>query len=245
MKAALESENICHSFGRGELAQPVLRGISVSFAPGDVCVLMGPSGSGKTTLLSILGCLLTPTSGKLAIDGKVIDPSARVTLCNLRRYRLGFVFQHAQLLPFLTVAENLAVTGRNAGLSGKWLGKRIEVLLDRLGIAESRHKKPAQLSGGQRQRAAIARAVLHSPPILLADEPTAALDWNTGQAAIQLLIEQAKSEGAMLLTVTHDSRLLPLFARQFHIADGRLTEQTGRPMVLPIESGPLSEESRP
>jgi putative ABC transport system ATP-binding protein len=146
-------------------------------------------------------------------------------LTGLRRVHLGFVFQHAQLLPFLTVSENLKVVGRNAGFPPKSLVVRIEELLERLGIAGMRHKKPDHLSGGQRQRVAIARAVLHRPSILLADEPTAALDWHHGQEAVRLLVDQAQTEGAMLLTVTHDTRLLPMFRRVLRIEGGRLTEE--------------------
>jgi len=138
------------------------------------------------------------------------------------------VFQHAQLLPFLTVTENLEVVGRNAGLSPKVLTQRIDELLERLGIGNLRAKRPAQLSSGQRQRVAIARAVLHRPPVLLADEPTAALDWHHGEEAIRLLVEQAQAEAAMLLTVTHDARLAPLFNRVLRIEGGKLFEESCR-----------------
>ncbi|HEY7422855.1 MAG TPA: ABC transporter ATP-binding protein, partial [Gemmataceae bacterium] len=180
---------------------------------------------GKTTLLSILGCMLKPSAGALKVCGESVDWRSPRRLTHFRRVRLGFVFQQARLLPFLTVAENLEVVGRNAGLSAQRLADRIDELLERLGIASMRHKKPGHLSGGQRQRVAIARAVLHRPAILLADEPTAALDWQHGEEAVRLLVEQAQTEGAMLLTVTHDSRLLPLFRRILRIEDGQLFEE--------------------
>jgi putative ABC transport system ATP-binding protein len=224
MAPVLECQVIRHVFGRGEIADEVLRGVTVAFERGETCVLMGPSGSGKTTLLSILGCLLTPTSGELVLDGQQVDFTARGVLRRLRRAKIGFVFQHAQLLPFLTITENLEVVGRNAGLSARALAIRIGDLLDRLGIATTRHRKPGQLSGGQRQRAAIARAVLQQPSILVADEPTAALDWHHGQEAVRLLVEQAQEEGAMLLAVTHDARLVPMFNRRLHIREGCLYE---------------------
>jgi ABC-type lipoprotein export system ATPase subunit len=226
MGTILECENLHHTYGRGEVAESVLAGVSASFAVGEVCVLIGPSGSGKTTLLSILGCMLRPTAGDLRMCGEKVDWRSPSRLTHLRRIHLGFVFQHAQLLPFLTVAENLEVVGRNAGLSFRTLADRIEELLERLGIAAMRHKKPDHLSGGQRQRVAIARAVLHHPSILLADEPTAALDWHHGQEAVRLLVEQAQVEGAMLLTVTHDTRLLPMFGRVLRIEGGRLFEES-------------------
>ena len=224
MRPILECRDIRHVFGEGTLAEQVLCGVDVAFQPGEVCVLMGPSGSGKTTLLSILGCLLTPTAGQLFLDGRVIDHCSKGLLGRLRRDKIGFVFQHAQLLPFLSVTDNLKIVGRNAGLSARMLDKQIDELLERLGIGNMRAKRPAQLSSGQRQRVAIARALLHHPPILLADEPTAALDWHHGEEAIRLLVEQAQAEGAMLLTVTHDARLVPMFNRRLHIREGCLYE---------------------
>jgi ABC-type lipoprotein export system ATPase subunit len=226
MGTVLQCEEVHHTYGRGEVAESVLLGVSAKFAAGEVCVMMGPSGSGKTTLLSILGCMLKPSAGKLKLCGESVDWGFRRRLTHFRRIHLGFVFQQAQLLPFLTVAENLEVVGRNAGLSPKALADRIEELLERLGIAALRHKKPDHLSGGQRQRVAIARAVLHRPSILLADEPTGALDWHHGQEAVRLLVEQAQAEGAMLLTVTHDTRLLPMFGRVLRIEGGRLSEES-------------------
>jgi putative ABC transport system ATP-binding protein len=224
MQPILECIDVRHTFGQGELAENVLRGISASFEATQTCVLMGPSGSGKTTLLSILGCLLTPTSGQLMLQGNKVDFTARGSLGRLRRDKIGFVFQHAQLLPFLTVAENLELIGRNAGLSSQMLEQRVGELLERLEIAAMKHKRPDQLSGGQRQRVAVARALLTRPPVLLADEPTASLDWQHGEAAVRLLVEQARAEGALLLAVTHDARLLPLFNRHLSISEGRLLE---------------------
>jgi putative ABC transport system ATP-binding protein len=220
----LECRRIGHVFGAGALGETVLRDVSLAFAAGERCVLMGPSGSGKTTLLSILGCLLSPTSGELILDGERVNHERPGSLSALRRQKIGFVFQHAQLLPFLSLYENLAIVGRNSGLQGDDLKLRLNDLLERLGIAELRKKLPHQASGGQRQRFAIARAVLHRPAILLADEPTAALDWQNGEAAVRLLVEQAQREGTLLITVTHDARLLPLFERTLHIANGQVAE---------------------
>jgi putative ABC transport system ATP-binding protein len=226
MGTVLQCDNVHHTYGKGEVAESVLVGVSASFVAGEGCVLMGPSGSGKTTLLSVLGCMLKPTAGEVKVCGERVDWRSPRRLTYFRRVHLGFVFQHAQLLPFLTVAENLEVVGRNAVLSPKALAARIEELLERLGIAAMRHKKPEHLSGGQRQRVAIARAVLHRPSILLADEPTAALDWHHGEEAVRLLVEQAQAEGAMLLTVTHDTRLLPMFGRVLGIRGGQLFEES-------------------
>jgi ABC-type lipoprotein export system ATPase subunit len=228
MIPVLTCDNVSHTFGFREAAEAVLRDVSLSFFPRETCVLMGPSGSGKTTLLSILGCLLAPSAGRLWLAGEPVAFDAPARLARLRRERLGFVFQQAQLLPFLTVAENLETAGRNAGLSSKVLIRRVDELLQRLDISRTRHKRPDQMSGGQRQRAAIARALLHCPPIILADEPTAALDWHHGEAAVRLLVEQAQAECSFLLVVTHDARLLPLFGRHLSIADGFVREVTAQ-----------------
>lgn len=218
----LIADRLAKTYGQGDLAELALREVSLELAVEQSCVLLGPSGSGKTTLLSILGCLLTPTAGELSIAGNRVRFNRPSELIELRRRSLGFVFQHAQLLPFLTVEDNLRVVAVNAGLSRAATAARISDLTARLGVASYRRRKPAALSGGQRQRVAIARALLHRPAIILADEPTAALDWENGQAAIRLLIAQAKAESALLIVVTHDTRLVPLFDRVLHMESGRL-----------------------
>jgi putative ABC transport system ATP-binding protein len=186
-------------------------------------VLLGPSGSGKTTLLSVLGCLLRPSSGEVRLAGERVEYGRPAALALMRRRRIGFVFQHAQLLPFLSVEENVALVGRNLGLSTAETARRIGLLFARLDIEGLRGKRPHEVSGGQRQRVAIARALLHRPPVLLADEPTAALDWQHGEAAVRLLAGQAREEGALLIVVTHDTRLLPMFDRVLRIEGCRLT----------------------
>lgn len=186
-------------------------------------MLLGPSGSGKTTFLSIVGCLLSPTSGIVEFAGSQVDYTKKTLLTRLRRTQIGFVFQHAQLLPFLSVFENLSIVGRNAGLYAKDTRKRILMLLDQLGMSHYAHRKPDDLSGGQRQRVSIARAVLHRPRLILADEPTAALDWENGQAATRLLIEQARNDSAILIVVSHDTRLCTIFDRTIHLESGQLS----------------------
>jgi putative ABC transport system ATP-binding protein len=225
MGAVLECRGISKVYSSGPLAERVLKDVSLALDRGQTCALVGPSGSGKTTLLSILGCLLAPTAGELRIDGYPVNPGSRRLLDELRRLRIGFVFQQAQLLPFLSIEENLQIIGRNSGIGEVDLDHRILDLAGRLGIECLLDRKPEQASGGQRQRAAIARALIHSPPIILADEPTAALDWRNGESVIRLLIEQARVERALLLTVTHDTRLLRFFDRVFQLEDGRLVER--------------------
>ena len=222
MVAALSCHNLTKSYGRGAQAETALSDVSLSFEPEESCLLLGPSGSGKTTLLSILGCLLNPSSGRVEIGGQEVNFGSGAALGALRRKLIGFVFQHAQLLPFLSVQANLSIVADNSGMPSREARRRIATLLERLGIATYAHRKPGDLSGGQRQRVAVARAILHHPRIVLADEPTAALDWENGQIAVSMLIEQTKSEQALLLTVTHDTRLIELFDRVIYLDSGKV-----------------------
>lgn len=222
MVASIACHNLTKTYGRGSQSETALTDVSLSFRASESCIMLGPSGSGKTTLLSVLGCLLSPSSGGVDFNGAPVDYNASSVLTRLRRTQIGFVFQHAQLLPFLSVHENLAIVAKNAGLQPRDAARRLAALLERLGIAEYTHRKPGELSGGQRQRVAIARAVLHRPKIILADEPTAALDWENGQAAMRLLVEQAKEDEAVLIAVTHDTRLIDLFDRVIHLESGRV-----------------------
>ncbi len=221
----MSCRGITKSYGSGEMLEQVLKPVDLDFFQGQASVLIGPSGSGKTTLLSILGCLLAPSEGQLLIENGSVNFSDKSSLTEVRRQKLGFIFQHAQLLPFLSIEENLALIGLNAGMHKDDVKQRLDNLLERLELLPMRLKYPSQLSGGQRQRVAIARALLHRPSIVLADEPTAALDWNTGKTVVELLLEQARREQAVLVVVTHDTRMLPLFDRILSIADGMLTEQ--------------------
>jgi putative ABC transport system ATP-binding protein len=220
----LACTSLSKTYGQGQLAEQALSEVTLAFEPGQTCVLLGPSGSGKTTLLSILGCLLTPSSGEVSIEGATVDLNSRRKLQNLRRTKIGFVFQQAHLLPFLNAEGNLRAVARNAGLSHAQSAARIAELGERLNIGAYLHRKPGELSGGQRQRVAIARALLHRPPIILADEPTSALDWQNGQLATDLLIEQAIAARAVLVTVTHDTRLLDRFQRVLRVDCGRVYE---------------------
>ena len=224
MIAVLECKAIRHTYGCGDMAVPVLKGVDLKVGAGECAVLCGPSGSGKTTLLSIAGCLLTPDEGSLVIGGEEAGKSGPEEMVRLRREKIGFVFQHAHLLPFLSVWENLEIVGRNAGLGQEEREQRITGLLERLDMETHRDKKAAVLSGGQRQRVAVARALLHRPVVVLADEPTAALGWEIGQVVVDLLTLHAKEEGAGLLVVTHDMRLLPKFDRVFEMEGGSVRE---------------------
>lgn len=220
----LECTKLSKTYGYGELKESVLTDVSLFFQQGDTALLLGPSGSGKTTLLSIFGCLLSPSSGELYIGGKLVNFKKKGELGNIRRHKIGFVFQHAQLLPFLNIEENLKLVGINAGLDRNEAASRANTLLSQLGVYQTRKKQPKHLSGGQRQRVAIARALINRPPIILADEPTAALDWKSASIAVDLLIEQCAREQSVLITVTHDTRLIEKFGRVLNIQSGILQE---------------------
>ena len=224
MTTILACHRISKTYGHGALAETALKEVSLQFCQGETVLLLGPSGSGKTTLLSILGCLLTPSEGEVEIEGVTVPRTSPGRLVSIRRDKIGFVFQHAQLLPFLSVADNLKIVGKNIGLNGADTKLRINSLTTRLGLAPYLHRKPSDLSGGQRQRVAIARALVLRPVILLADEPTAALDWTNGQIVIDLLIEQARAAKSVLIVVTHDTRLIKLFDRVLHVDSGRVHE---------------------
>jgi ABC-type antimicrobial peptide transport system, ATPase component len=221
----LECSNLRKSYKSGEdHSEEILHGISMTISRDDCAILLGPSGSGKTTLLSILGCLLRPTSGELSVDGEVVDFSSVDGLTERRRAKIGFVFQHANLLPFLSVQENLVTVGRNAGVPQSHLRQKIDDLLNTLGLQGAAMKFPSQLSGGQRQRVALGRALVHSPSVILADEPTASLDWETGTIVTEMLINRARELRAALIVVTHDTRLIPRFNRVLRMESGNVIE---------------------
>lgn len=219
---AMRCRQIGKQFGRGDASFTVLRDVTFSLARGECCALLGPSGSGKTTLLSIMGCLLAPSHGEVLLEGQRIDFDRQDMLTKLRRNRIGYVFQQAQLMPFLSVWENLHVVGRNAGIASAKLCSRIEELAHALGIESRLGHNSEYLSGGERQRVAVARALLHAPSILLADEPTGALDAEQGRHVARLLTDQARQRDAALVVVTHDERIMDLFDRVAYIESGSI-----------------------
>jgi putative ABC transport system ATP-binding protein len=203
-------------------ASPVLVDVSLELARGDTAVVFGPSGSGKTTLLSILGCLQSPTTGEVRLGEDVVDFGDGEALASTRRTKLGFVFQQARLLPFLTVADNVRLVAENAGLDSTETRRRLESLADALQIAPLLHRKPSGLSGGESQRVAIARALVHRPTVVLADEPTAALDWRLRDGVVRLLLHHAETSGATVVMVTHDESMAGLFRRVLRLERGVL-----------------------
>jgi lipoprotein-releasing system ATP-binding protein len=227
--ARVKLEQITKEFPtRGE-PLVILREVSLELAADQSVAIMGPSGSGKSTLLNIVGTLEPPTSGRVLFDGQ--DPALldEPSLAAFRNRQVGFVFQDHHLLPQCTVMENVLVPTIAAGATRQEDRDRAARLLDRVGLGGRLDHRPAELSGGERQRAAIARALIRRPVLLLADEPTGNLDHTNATAVARLLLELQKEEGTLLVVVTHSSELAGLMRRRFLLDDGRLRETTVKP----------------
>ncbi len=216
----LEATDVTKTFREGQESVSVLKGASLDLARGEIVALEGPSGSGKTTFLTILGCMLTPTSGRVAIDGREVDPTRPERLPSFRRSSIGFVFQQFNLFPALTAAENVEYALNLKGLRGKTARAEAARVLDAVGLSDRARFLPRDLSGGQKQRVAIARALAGTSPIILADEPTANLDSQVGTQILELFRELAKREDRALLIVTHDPKVRAVADRVVQIRDG-------------------------
>lgn len=216
------AEDLLMTYGRGAGAVRALNGVSVALRPGELLLIVGPSGSGKTTLLQILGALIRPTSGSVSVGGRPIDGLSSGARARLRLEFFGFVFQGSNLIPTLTAWENVAVALDLNRIRGREAERRSRALLDEVGLSNRAGAYPAELSGGQRQRVAVARAVAANPPVILADEPTAALDSASGWQVIELLRGPAVRQGRAVVIVTHDNRLLAAGDRVIALADGRI-----------------------
>lgn len=215
-------------FGEGETRVDALRDVNLEVSPGQVVALLGPSGSGKTTLLNVIGCILEPSSGRVELDGEVVYDGRwlRSDLRRLRLEKVGFIFQFHNLLPFLNSTDNVAVVLNLAGYPAAEAKRRAVELLDYLEVAHRKDAMPASLSGGEAQRVAIARALANRPRIILADEPTAALDSQRAAIVMDLLRKVATEQDAAILAVTHDEKIFDRFDRIFHLRDGRLETET-------------------
>jgi len=220
--AVLEGRNLTKTYNEGRHAVPVLRGVSLSVARGEVVALVGPSGSGKTTLLCILGCLLTPTGGHLRIDGQAVDARRPERLREVRRRSIGFVFQQFNLFPSLTARENVEYALNLKGLRGVKARREADRVLDAVGLGDRKDFPPRELSGGQRQRVAVARAIAGPAAVILADEPTGNLDSENGALVLAMFRDLARSESRALLIVTHDPLVHSIADRIVRIRDGRL-----------------------
>src|SRR5215831_3836755 len=221
----IAAEGLGKIYREGTAELRALQGVDLEVRAGELTLLMGPSGSGKTTLLSILGCILRASDGKLEILGEDVGSLPESELPRIRREAIGFVFQGFNLFPTLTAAENVALALDVRGIRGAAGQKRGEELLAEVGLAQKARSFPADLSGGQKQRVAIARALAGDPPILLADEPTAALDSTSGRTVIELLQRLAHKHGRAVMMGTHDPRVLSFGDRIIHLEDGRILKE--------------------
>jgi putative ABC transport system ATP-binding protein len=217
----LEVRDVRTTFEEGAQKVEVLKGISTGVAAGEVVVLEGPSGSGKTTLLSIMGCILTPTSGEVRVAGRAVGGDSHA-LRDVRRRSIGFVFQQYNLFPALSALENVEYSLNVKGVPSPRAREMAREALERVGLGPRLHFLPRDLSGGQKQRVAIARALAGSPPVILADEPTANLDSAAGTQVLDLFRALAKEDGRGLVVVTHDPQVRAVADRVIAIRDGRL-----------------------
>jgi len=219
--ALIELRDIRRIYRMGTQEVRALDGITLDIRQGDYASIIGPSGSGKSTLMHLLGCLDTPTSGTLTIDGVDASRASATRLARIRNEKIGFVFQSFNLLPKLTVLENVELPLVYAGLGGGARRKKALAALEAVGLAERTRHRPNELSGGQNQRVAIARALVNDPKLLLADEPTGALDSNTGEQ-IMRLFRDLSARGNTVLIVTHDPDIAAETNRRIHIRDGKI-----------------------
>lgn len=219
----LTMEGITKAYRMGEEEQLVLDGIDFTVEEGEFVSILGPSGSGKSTMMNILGCLDTPTGGRYTLAGEDVSRLDEAALSHIRAKEVGFIFQSFQLLPRLSVLENVELPMIYAGVPVRERRRRAQEMLERVGLSEKLRHRPNQLSGGQQQRVAIARAISTDPTILLADEPTGALDQKTGRQVMELFT-QLNREGRTIIMITHDTHIAGYAGRIVRLLDGRLTE---------------------
>ena len=231
------AEDVGKTFGTGQRQSVILRGVSLSVSQGEVVFLVGPSGSGKTTLLSILGCILTPDSGRVEVLGAEVSRLDARQLTAFRRRHLGFIFQSFNLFPTLSALDNIRLALTMRGVPMKTATRQSAELLNQMGLWHRSHLRPGHLSTGECQRVAIARALADCPSVLFADEPTASLDAENGRAVMTLLTRLARERGVTLVIVTHDNRIFPFADRILHLEDGRLTQEWSAGASEPLALG--------
>ena len=221
---AIEVFALTKTYGSGNTEVVAMKDVSLRVAKGEVIALLGPSGAGKSTLLTAMGLINPPTSGRITIGGQpVLDgPKPLVDLRAFRRHHLGFVFQKANLIPFLNAVQNVQVALEINDVPARAARRRALELLDYLGVADRANNLPSALSGGQQQRVSVARALANDPSLILADEPTAALDSHRGRQVMELFRKVAHERGAGVIVVTHDQRSLDVFDRTLEMEDGQL-----------------------
>jgi putative ABC transport system ATP-binding protein len=227
-KIMIEASGIVKVLGEGAGRVDALKGINLTLGGGELTLLMGPSGSGKTTLLSVLGCMMSPSSGGVRICGRSTTGLGPEALAGLRRKHVGFVFQSYHLFPTLTAAENVRLALDVCGDRSPQARVKADHALTTVGLSHKANAFPRELSGGEQQRVAIARAIVGNPSVVLADEPTAALDSENGHAVMAVLAEIAKDPARALFIVTHDPRIIPFADRILRIEDGRIVSDQQR-----------------
>ncbi|EAF2101574.1 ABC transporter ATP-binding protein [Listeria monocytogenes] len=218
----LMMKNISKNYQDGEQVIEVLKNVSLEVAQGEFVAIVGPSGAGKSTFLSIAGALLSPTEGEIAIGGTTLNNMSEKALTKVRLDKVGFIFQGANLIPYLNVRDQLLVIAELSGEKGGVAKERADKLLQELGLTARQNNYPESLSGGEKQRVAIARALMNDPDIILADEPTASLDANRGHKVVQMIADEVKRKNKAAIMVTHDERVLDLVDRVIRIEDGYL-----------------------
>ena len=227
MGAPVEVRDLCYAFGEGTLRRSVLRRLTLTVNAGEIVLLTGPSGSGKTTLLTVIGALRAVQEGTCRVLGQELAQATEQTRVRLRQ-RIGFIFQNHNLLGFLTAAQNVAMALElDPALSEAERRRRATAMLEAVGLGDYADTPPSKLSGGQRQRVAVARALVHRPGLILADEPTAALDRQTGQEVVHLMRDLARRDGMPILLVTHDPRILDIADSVIAMEDGHIIETAG------------------
>lgn len=222
---AIVAKRVEMAYASGRQSYQVLKGIDLEISSGDIQLLMGPSGSGKTTLLSILAGLLTPSAGNVYLLGDEITGMSRAKLAQFRLQNIGFIFQGFNLFPALTASENIEIVLNVKGIRDRAARQQAKILLEQVGLGDKANQKPGDLSGGQKQRVAIARALAGNPQLIMADEPTAALDSHSGHTVIELLRQLAKEGGCTVLMVTHDPRIVDVADRVAYLEDGVLKKE--------------------
>ncbi len=228
-RVIVDVRGVSKHFGEGDARVDALKNVDLVVHAGEVVALLGPSGSGKTTLLNIIGCIIDPSAGKVTLDDELVYDNRwlRGDLRKLRLDKIGFIFQFHNLLPFLDAKDNVALVLKMAGKSSSEAQRRAIELLDYLEVGHRKDAMPALLSGGEAQRVAIARALANSPRIILADEPTAALDSKRAGIVMDLLRRLAAEQDACIIAVTHDEKIYDRFDKLFHLRDGRLEHDEG------------------
>ncbi|QAY70495.1 ABC transporter ATP-binding protein [Xylanimonas protaetiae] len=223
----LEGRGLAHSYG----STRVLDAVDVEVRAGEIVAVMGPSGSGKSTLLHLLAGLLRPDAGEVWLAGERLDTLGERRRSERRLAERGFVFQFGDLAPELTVEENVELPLRLTGVRPPTARARAHEMLDRLGIVEHASKRLSEVSGGQAQRAAVARALVHTPPVILADEPTGSLDTTTGELVLEAFVAAAREQGSAVVLVTHELRVASWASRDVLLRDGRIVGGSGRPAL--------------